>query len=156
MSQTNSENRSKTSTLLPQSGPEILLGVAIIISLLVAACLIVSDYREKSALPEVDAYKVQKNSEHHLTIMCIDGYRYLMNDAAVRYAVQMWENGPEGPRPSQSPASDCSAPCQRIWPGASYPGPSGKTKGLPPLPADREPWLPGIAGRACQEKRNIG
>lgn len=103
MSQTNSENRSKTSTLLPQSGPEILLGVAIIISLLVAACLIVSDYREKSALPEVDAYKVQKNSEHHLTIMCIDGYRYLMNDAAVRYAVQMWENGPEGPRPSQCP-----------------------------------------------------
>ena len=103
MSQTNSENRSKTSTLLPQSGPEILLGVAIIISLLAAACLIVSDYREKSALPEVDAYKVQKNSEHNLTIMCIDGYRYLTNDAAMQYAVQMWENGPEGPSPSQCP-----------------------------------------------------
>ena len=145
MSQTNSENRSKTSTLLPQSGPEILLGVAIIIPLLAAAYLIVSDYREKSALPEIDAYKEQKNSEHNLTIMCIDGYRYLMNDAAVRYAVQMWENGPEGPRLSQcpreiqgmrltqSPASDCSAPCQRIWPAVSYPGPSGKTKGLPPI-----------------------
>ena len=103
MSQTNSENRSKTSTLLPQSGPEILLAVAIIISLLAAAYLIVSDYREKSALPEIDAYKEQKNSEHNLTIMCIDGYRYLMNDAAVRYAVQMWENGPEGPRLSQCP-----------------------------------------------------
>ena len=103
MSQTNSENRSKTSTLLPQSGPEILLGVAIITSLLAAACLIVSDLREKSALPEVDAYKVQKNSEHNLTIMCIDGYRYLMYDASVRYAVQMWENGPNGPRPSQCP-----------------------------------------------------
>ena len=103
MSQTNSENRSKTSTLLPQSGPEILLGVAIIISLLAAAYLIVSDYREKSALPEIDAYKEQKNSEHNLTIMCIDGYRYLTNDATMQYAVQMWENGPEGPRPSQCP-----------------------------------------------------
>ena len=98
MSQTNSENRSKTSTLLPQSGPEILLGVAIIIPLLAAAYLIVSDYREKSALPEIDAYKEQKNSEHNLTIMCIDGYRYLTNDAAMQYAVQMWENGPEGTR----------------------------------------------------------
>ena len=97
------ENRFRLSTLLPQSGPEILLCVALIISLLTAAYLIVSDYREKSALSEVEAYKVQKNSEHNLTIMCIDGYRYLTNDVAIQYAVQMWENGPEGPRPSQCP-----------------------------------------------------
>ena len=99
MSQTNSENRSKTSTLLPQSGPEILLGVAIIISLLAAAYLIVSDYREKSALPEIDAYKEQKNSEHNLTIMCIDGYRYLTNDAAM-HAVRSTDVGkrPRGPK----------------------------------------------------------
>ena len=102
------ENRFRLSMLLPKSGPEILLCVATI-SLLTAACLIVSDVREESTLSEVDAYKVQKNSEHDLTIMCIDGYRYLMYDASVRYAVQMWENTPEGPRLSQCPRENRDA-----------------------------------------------
>lgn len=101
MVQNNSENTSPGFWGLSKADIPWLALIGFLVLIFVA--LMVADYMEDSALPEVDAYKVQKNSEHHLTIMCIDGYRYLMNDAAVRYAVQIWENGPEGPRLSQCP-----------------------------------------------------
>ncbi|HIW00139.1 MAG TPA: hypothetical protein H9894_02995 [Candidatus Desulfovibrio intestinipullorum] len=43
------------------------------------------------------------NSDLRLSTICGKGYRSLVYDSAPRYAVQVWENGPDGPRLSQCP-----------------------------------------------------
>lgn len=54
-------------------------------------------------LPHMEAYKEEYNSDLRLSTICVKGYRYLVYDYAPRYAVQVWENGPDGPRLSQCP-----------------------------------------------------
>lgn len=103
-----SEKGVKSSTLFSKFGIEHLLALALFATLLAIVCLVVSDYREKKALLELEAYKEQWNSEYRITIMCIGGYRYLTGDEASGYAVQVWENGPDGPRPSQCPRQEAA------------------------------------------------
>ena len=66
----------------------------------IAFSLLIDDTRD---LPHMEAYKEEYNSDLRLSTICVKGYRYLVYDSAPRYAVQVWENGPDGPRLSQCP-----------------------------------------------------
>ncbi len=78
-----------------------LVGGLLLLGLALMACLFLMD--DTRDLPHVEAYKEKHNSEEQVTILYVNGYRILVQEAAVSYAVQLWENGPDGPRLSQCP-----------------------------------------------------
>ena len=68
-----------------------------------------TDETEDEALP-AEVYRERKNRDYLISILCIDGYRYIVRGKSFRDAVQVWENGPDGPRLSQCPRkSDAAA-----------------------------------------------
>ena len=78
-----------------------LVGGLLLLGLALIACLFLMD--DTRNLPHVEAYKEKYNREHSVTILCVNGYRILVQEAGFSYAVQLWENGPDGPRLSQCP-----------------------------------------------------
>ncbi len=68
-----------------------------------------TDETSDEALP-AEVYRERKNSDYRISILCIEGYRYIVRGNRFMDAIQVWENGPDGPRLAQCPRkSDAAA-----------------------------------------------